>query len=48
MLEPSPSRTLRVYRADGRMTDGDSVAVTFVPVATVSADTVLLNPVLPR
>jgi|SRR6056297_2758764 len=48
MLEPPRGRTLRVYRADGRMAEGDSVAVTFVPVATVSADTVLLNPVLPR
>lgn len=48
MLEPTDGRILRIYRADGRMIDGDSVAVVFTPVASVSADTVLLNPVLPR
>lgn len=48
MLAPSPGDHLIVFRADGRMEDSDRVTVAFVPVAYVTADSIALNPVLPR
>lgn len=41
-------RSFLVLRADGRLTEADSVAVSFVPYALLRPDTTLLNPRLPR
>lgn len=41
-----PERDLLVMRVNGRLVEGDSVAVTFVPYVFVRADTAAVNPLL--
>ncbi len=48
LLTPGDRQRLVVFRASGRIVEGDSVAVTFVPIAFVDADSVRLNPALAR
>ena len=48
MLAPEPGDHLVVFRADGRMDEDEQVVISFVPVASISQDSVALNPSLPR
>ena len=46
LLSPDDRRRLVVLRASGRIVEGDSIAVTFVPYVYLDADSARLNPPL--
>ncbi len=46
LLPPGDTRHLVVMRASGRIVEGDSIAVAFVPYVYLTADRARINPVL--
>jgi len=46
--ELDDQRRLLIFRVTGRLVESDSIAISFIPYAVVSAEGAMLNPALPR